>query len=189
MVKHSTRRIVIFFATVVLMDFVSKWLARIYLVEYTELRFTGGHIAYYFIENKGMALSIMEDYAMHYINWVVVINMIAVVATSVLVYHLTCLGDQFKLPTTLFMAGALANCLERLASGGVTDFILFRFHNYTSPVFNIADIAISVAGIMIAYLVTKSNLGPLTLPNLALRTKFTHRTGFDWKNLIVIGRM
>lgn len=51
---------------------------------------------------------------------------------------------------TLIFSGALGNAIDRLAYGYVVDFIRLSFINF--PVFNIADIAITVgAGLIVVY--------------------------------------
>ena len=48
---------------------------------------------------------------------------------------------------TLVLGGALGNLGDRLLNGGVTDFIYVHFFPY---VFNVADIAISIGGVLLA---------------------------------------
>ena len=52
---------------------------------------------------------------------------------------------------TLLLAGGLGNFTDRLAHCGVVDFIKISFGGYSFPVFNCADIAISVGACIILY--------------------------------------
>jgi signal peptidase II len=45
----------------------------------------------------------------------------------------------------LMAGGAVGNLIDRIAFGKVTDFVLWRYHEHTWPVFNVADVALSVA--------------------------------------------
>ncbi len=46
------------------------------------------------------------------------------------------------------IAGSLSNLVDRFCYGGVIDFILVSYHNFSWPVFNVADMAI-VIGVFI----------------------------------------
>jgi signal peptidase II len=52
---------------------------------------------------------------------------------------------------TLLLSGGLSNFLDRLAWHGVVDFIKISYGSWTFPIFNIADIAITLGGLMIVY--------------------------------------
>ena len=52
---------------------------------------------------------------------------------------------------TLILAGGYANFVDRLIHYGVIDFIKISFGNWTFPVFNIADIAITVGAVIMLY--------------------------------------
>ena len=47
----------------------------------------------------------------------------------------------------LIMSGAIGNLIDRVFFGYVTDFIYFHFF----PAFNIADMAVSVGAVLLAY--------------------------------------
>jgi signal peptidase II len=50
----------------------------------------------------------------------------------------------------LILGGALGNAWDRLSIGKVVDFLLFYYHSYQWPAFNVADSAITVgAGLLI----------------------------------------
>lgn len=52
-----------------------------------------------------------------------------------------------RIASTMVLAGALGNLGDRLLNGAVTDFVLVRYFPF---VFNLADAAISVGGIILA---------------------------------------
>lgn len=45
----------------------------------------------------------------------------------------------------LMAGGAVGNLIDRVRLGTVTDFVLWRWHEHTWPVFNVADACLSVA--------------------------------------------
>ena len=53
----------------------------------------------------------------------------------------------FKLSLGIMLGGLLGNLFDRIVLGGVRDFLAFNFFDF--PVFNVADIAITVATIML----------------------------------------
>lgn len=48
----------------------------------------------------------------------------------------------------LVLTGAISNTLDRVFYGGVVDFIVLKYGEYTWPLFNIADLAIVCGAIM-----------------------------------------
>lgn len=44
----------------------------------------------------------------------------------------------------LVAGGAIGNLIDRAAFGKVTDFVLWRYHDHTWPIFNVADAALTV---------------------------------------------
>ncbi len=49
----------------------------------------------------------------------------------------------------LVASGAIGNLIDRIAFGGVTDFILWRYKTHRWPVFNIADVALVIGVVCI----------------------------------------
>ncbi len=75
--------------------------------------------------------------------------LIAVLVIALIIYY----RDEFvveKLPAiaaSLILGGAVGNLGDRILQGSVLDFINFHFW----PIFNVADSAITVGGIMLVY--------------------------------------
>jgi signal peptidase II len=90
--------------------------------------------------NRGIAFSIMFNLpVVILISVVVLIGVITLLRKNLLSYNLTWL---------LFIAGTIGNLIDRIRISAVIDFIDLGFF----PVFNIADIYISLAAIGIIYL-------------------------------------
>lgn len=56
----------------------------------------------------------------------------------------------------LIISGAISNFIDRIIYGGVIDFILIYYKNYSWPVFNIADTCI-VLGVIIMFFTLDNN--------------------------------
>ncbi|NBP02487.1 MAG: signal peptidase II [Proteobacteria bacterium] len=52
---------------------------------------------------------------------------------------------------TLLLSGGLSNFVDRLMQRGVVDFIKISYGPWTFPIFNVADIAITLGGCIILY--------------------------------------
>lgn len=72
-----------------------------------------------------------------------------------------------KFGLSLILAGGLANLLDRILFGGVFDFILVKYNNWHFPIFNIADIAVSIG----AFLLFIRLIKPAKKGKIALHTK------------------
>ena len=96
------------------------------------------------IHNTGAAFSILEG-----ARWFFVI--LCVVFVALIIYVL--LTDIISAPVArwaavIVMAGAVGNCIDRLICGYVVDMLEFEGFMSWFPVFNIADIYITVGGII-----------------------------------------
>ena len=100
------------------------------------------HLTY--LENRGAAFSLFAQFDS---RWVFVV--LAVVITAVILYVLrkqimqTALGSW---SLVLIAAGALGNAIDRVMHGFVVDMFDFRIIHF--PVFNVADIFITVGGVL-----------------------------------------
>ena len=104
--------------------------------------FIPGFIQFTNIHNTGAAFSILEG-----ARWFFVI--LCLVFVALIVYVLV--TDIISAPgarwmAVIVMAGAIGNCIDRLICGYVVDMIEFEFMNF--PVFNVADIYITVGAVL-----------------------------------------
>jgi signal peptidase II len=80
-------------------------------------------------------------------------TVIALVAVVVIVYFLRKHADEprFCFALSLILGGALGNLIDRVALGHVVDFLLFHYESYAWPAFNVADSAITVGAVLLAW--------------------------------------
>ena len=56
---------------------------------------------------------------------------------------------RFMLALAMILGGALGNVIDRIVHGHVIDFLLFYWHDWYYPAFNLADIAITLGAILL----------------------------------------
>lgn len=104
--------------------------------------------------NSGAAFSFLGD-ASGWQRWFFAV--IALGVSGFLVHWLYQVGGRDRwlaLSLSLILGGAIGNLLDRLMYGYVVDFIHFYVGDWSFPIFNIADCAISIgAGLLIAHMV------------------------------------
>ncbi|MCD8191831.1 MAG: signal peptidase II [Oscillospiraceae bacterium] len=93
------------------------------------------------VHNSGAAFSFMEGSAVA--RWFFVVLCVAVVAVIVLMLvRNTITGRVTRWCAVFVAAGSVGNCIDRVLNGYVVDMLEFEFFSF--PVFNIADIFITV---------------------------------------------
>lgn len=99
------------------------------------------------VHNTGIAFGLFKDRGMVFI-------IVPVIAIILLIFNLyyykqndEALSHSYILAFSLILGGAIGNLIDRIMYGYVIDFIDLRIW----PVFNIADSAITVGAVMIAY--------------------------------------
>ncbi len=146
---------------IVLLDVASKAWATQNLFTYTPSSTMGSYLAGKVVYNNAIALSIFTDYARENGQALIyLLNMAGLGVTLVLLHKATVCGWRLWLPITGMIGGAVANLADRVQHGAVTDFIVVHYYDiWYSPVFNIADIAITVSGVVVAYRMIRYNEG------------------------------
>lgn len=94
------------------------------------------------VHNYGAAFSILQ-----HTRWLLVAITLIFVLVIIVLMNREIIHTRFgRWTVTLVLAGALGNCIDRVLYGYVVD--MFEFEFFSFPVFNVADIFITVAGIL-----------------------------------------
>ncbi len=120
-------------------DFATKMLAKSFLQTH-DIAIWNPYISLHLAFNEGIAFSFPLPYAAQ------IVLTVGFIIGFLWWWH-RCfdeLSSFEKWGSVLVFAGALGNFWERVVFSQVTDFILLQFPPYSFPVFNIADIAISL---------------------------------------------
>lgn len=95
-------------------------------------------------KNIGAGFSILSGHQ----TLLVVFTFLFLIALSVFDFCFQKKSKLFAVSTGLIFAGAIGNLIDRLAFNAVRDFIYLKFINF--PVFNVADIALTIGVVLIA---------------------------------------
>ena len=98
-----------------------------------------------YLKNTGAAFSILE-------NQTILLAITSIICISVIIYYLKKeenLTTAMYLSFGLVLGGILGNLIDRIVYQGVIDFLSFQIFNYNFPVFNIADIGITIGVLLL----------------------------------------
>ncbi|HEY0255600.1 MAG TPA: signal peptidase II [Kofleriaceae bacterium] len=144
-----TRRILVFLAILVTstgFDQASKQWARDTLVPGHPQAVIPGVWDYELAKNPGAAFSVFADGTNHTATHVLfgVIAAIALVCIGIAAARTRPEQRLRRTAYALIAGGALGNLIDRIASGDVTDFVRWHYHEHMWPIFNVADAALLV---------------------------------------------
>ena len=131
-------------------DQLSKLLISNFVDATDRLVFIPGVIDIVSVKNTGAAFSMFSNH-----TWVLGI-VSALFCIGIVIYMIKKKphGTLFNLTCGLLLGGALGNGIDRIARGFVIDFIETVFIEF--PVFNIADIAITIGAALLIILASRS---------------------------------
>ncbi len=100
--------------------------------------------------NPGAAFSFLSD-AGGWQRWFFTILALGVAAWIVGILPRHSAEFRLSLALTLILGGALGNVIDRLRFGAVVDFIQWHVAGFYWPAFNVADSAISIGAVLMAW--------------------------------------
>ena len=138
-------------AAIIIADFVVKLLVRLNMQLGATIPLIDGvfHITY--LRNTGAAFGIFPG-----ARWILIALSILIIAGFIYVILARKFEDKWtRFGIAFMLGGAVGNLIDRLFLGYVVDYLDFRLINF--PVFNIADIFVTVgAGMVIVYTILTS---------------------------------
>ncbi len=136
-------------AVVVVLDQMTKsWVAAA-LREGGDIVLIRGLLNFSYTENPGIAFGMLND---GNVKWLLVT--ISFVAITVVIFYLmrTSAYNRLLLVALSLLAGGISgNLIDRIRMGRVIDFIEVYYKTSHFPVFNVADTAITIGAIFLAY--------------------------------------
>ncbi len=136
-------------AGVVVVDLLTKQMVTRALPPGQPVPVVGDYVTLLFIQNPGVAFGIELG---PYGQWIMVGLSFAALMLLGTMYRTTAPQDRRRLlAMALVWGGAIGNMIDRLRSArGVVDFLVFQYQDWQSPVFNVADVAVTSGAILLA---------------------------------------
>lgn len=139
---------IIFFAVLVYLDQVTKILAVKNLKDKPAYVLLDGVFELHYLENRGAAFGMLQNQKILFVA-------IAAVMLVVIAYMLIRLPRNkhfvpLEILLVLIASGAVGNLIDRVTLNYVVDFFYFKLINF--PIFNVADIYVSVSCVLLAVL-------------------------------------
>jgi signal peptidase II len=127
--------------TIIILDRITKsWALGL-----SHQQFLNSYISFGLTFNRGINWGFFS--AENSLQYTIINGIIVLVILGMLYYTYLCWRQrQSILPNMLVLAGALSNYYDRIMHGGVIDFIILSYQQWSWPAFNVADAAI-VTGI------------------------------------------
>lgn len=152
MSKTKKKMLAIFtFIFVVLLglDQFTKYLAIINLKNQESLKLINGVLELHYLENRGAAFGVLQGQKLF-------ILFVGLVVLAVILFCLIKLPDKKRYHILYYIAGAMVagaigNMIDRVRFDYVVDFIYFSLIDF--PIFNVADIYITLSVIVLAIVV------------------------------------
>jgi signal peptidase II len=147
----ARRKIFLIASTLLALDQGTKWWAVSYLENRDSIEFLGGLLKLNHTTNSGAAFNIGSNLTLFLTSFAII------VATGLIIFARKVVEPRWVMGFGILLGGVLGNLTDRIfrapqfLQGHVVDFI--QLPNW--PIFNIADMGITVAGILIAYLLFK----------------------------------
>jgi signal peptidase II len=134
---------------IVVLDIVTKYVVERTLTLYHPVPVIGDYFRLTYIYNRGAAFGLsLGDYSRYFF---LVLTVVALVVLF-LWFRSTPASDRLRLfSIAAVTGGAIGNLIDRVRhEHGVVDFLDFGIGNLRWPVFNVADIAVTVGALLLA---------------------------------------
>lgn len=140
---------IISFVILILFDRVTKQWAVFRLKDQDPIVLIPDVFQFYYLENHGAAFGIMQG--RQFVFAIIAIVILAVIVYVYIRLPLTRKYRIIRILTVMISAGAIGNFTDRVTQHYVVDFFYFNLINF--PVFNVADIYVTCATILLVLIV------------------------------------
>jgi signal peptidase II len=150
--RHDTLMVALALTVIAVDQLTKHWIVQYFRIpgERSPIELVGPFLTLDYIQNRGVAFSLLEGQSVLFF-----FIAIAIVVISWLYWRVRDTGTlALKLTFGLVLGGAAGNLIDRIRNANqVVDFIHFQIPNvFNFAVFNVADSAISLGVIALAYL-------------------------------------
>ncbi len=125
---------------ILMLDQFIKILVNRYMDLGSSIKIIPNFFSFMYLKNTGAAFSILEDSTV----LLVIISAVVIVLLDRFIKKEKSFTKLEEIGLGLIMGGIFGNLIDRIIHHGVIDYLSFKFFSYNFPVFNLADIAITV---------------------------------------------
>ena len=136
-------------ATLIAIDQISKWIV-LGALRPGDTHYVAPFFNWVLTFNSGAAFSFLSD-AGGWQRWLFTALALGVAGWIVTLLRRHTSEFRLSLALTLVLGGALGNVIDRLRFGAVVDFIQWHVAGYYWPAFNVADSAITIGAVLLAW--------------------------------------
>ena len=139
---------ILFFVVLVILDQITKSLAVSHLKDRPTYVLLENVFELHYLENRGAAFGMLQNQKALF----VIIAIIMLTAITYILIKIPRTKHYFVLEFLLVLiaSGAVGNLIDRVSLGYVVDFFYFKLIDF--PIFNVADIYVSVSCVLLAVL-------------------------------------
>ncbi len=143
--KKNKEKIYSIAAIVVIIDQLLKLVIKTKLKIFQEIVVIPKFFSIYYIQNNGAAFSILGDKTI----LLIAISAICIIILDRFITAETKFNKLSIISLGIIMGGIFGNLIDRLLYHSVIDFLSFSIFKYNFPVFNIADIGITIGTVLL----------------------------------------
>ena len=134
---------------IIFLDQISKWLV-LGALQPGDSRYVAPFFNWVLTFNTGAAFSFLSD-AGGWQRWFFTALALGVSAWIVSMLRTHSSEFRMSLALTMILGGALGNVIDRIRFGAVVDFVQWHAAGYYWPAFNVADSAITLGAVLLAW--------------------------------------
>ncbi len=133
-------------------DSLAKYFAYVYLKPVSSIQLPIRFLNLTYVENRGAAFGILQNQKFFFF----LVTALALIVTLYYFFSLpySKLNNIIKFCLVLIFSGTIGNFLDRIFRGYVVDFLEFTFIDF--PVFNLADVYLTVGCVLISIILLKA---------------------------------
>jgi len=133
-----------------ILDRLSKWQVQRRIELQDSISVIPGFFRLTHLENPGAAFGIFSNTPTPLkLGVLIALSAIALIVVTVLLWKSSNALSSTSVGLALILGGAIGNLWDRVLHHRVTDFLLFYYHQYEWPAFNLADSAIVVGAALL----------------------------------------
>ena len=137
---------------ILVLDRISKTAIRLHFDLGQPVPVIDGAFNITYVQNTGVAFGFLDSFSSSFkVVLLCLVAAVAAVAVIVFSFRNSPYNRLLQVSLGLILAGALGNLFDRARYGYVIDFLEFHARNHYWPSFNIADTAVSIGVILLAW--------------------------------------